>query len=59
MASTPDMSLNRDGKPVRVMKIPMSTGKKKFKSGATSADNAKSVFDRFASSNGSGKYKQL
>jgi hypothetical protein len=57
--SMPITNIGRDGKPVRVMKVPMSTGKSKFKSGATSADNAKSVFDRFARSNGSEKYKSL
>jgi hypothetical protein len=42
--------LNRDGRPVRVQKIPMSTGKSKFKSGKK-YDPRISVFEQFASSN--------
>lgn len=48
---------NKDGNPVRIRRIPMSTGKKKFKK-AKASENAKSPFDRFRETNG-GPIKSL
>lgn len=43
--------LNKDGRPVSIKRVPMSTGKRKFKT-ASADKNALSPFDRFADSNG-------
>jgi uncharacterized protein YcgL (UPF0745 family) len=48
----PQPLLNRFGEPVRVKRIPMSTGRKKFKH-AKVEDNLRSPFERFESKGGS------
>lgn len=48
----PSMLLDRNGNPVRVQKIPMSTGKRKFrKPNIDPKSNEVSVFERFKGSN--------
>jgi hypothetical protein len=49
---------DRHGRTVRVKKVPMSTGKKKFKS-TKPYDPTKSPFETFQRSNGSGRVKSF